>query len=72
MALATTNYGNRCHALLSNPIPLSQDPVTEGGHVHGVLCLQSEATVDELSGPTSANNIMAAATRDFSGLTLAS
>ena len=58
MAPATANHGNRHHGRLSHPIPPSQEPAAEGGRVHGVLCLWSGATVDELMGmgPTWANN----------------
>ena len=58
MAPATANHGNRHHGRLSHPIPPSQEPASEGGRVHGVLCLWSGATVDELMGmgPTWANN----------------
>ena len=58
MAPATVNHGNHHHGRLSHSIPPSQEPASEGGRVHGVLCLRSGATVDELmgTGPTWANN----------------
>ena len=46
--------------------------MAEGGLVYGVLCLWSGGTVDELMGPTWANNIMTMAAYDFPGLTLGS
>ena len=72
MAPATASHGNRHHGQLNHPIPPSQEPAAEGGRVHGVLCLWSGATTDELMGPTWANIIMTAATHYFSGLTLGS
>ena len=56
----------------SHLIPPPQEPTAEGGRIHGVLRLRSGATVDALVGPTWARNIMTAATRDFTGLTLSS
>ena len=68
MALATANHDNRRHGRLSHANPLSQEPAAEDGCVHSVICLKSGATVDELMGPTLANNIMTAATHNFSTL----
>ena len=70
MAPTTANHNNRRHGRLANHFPLSQGPVAEGEHVHGVLHLQSGATVDELMGQTWAHNAMTVATPVFSGLTL--
>ena len=72
MTLVTVNHVSLRHCRLSHPIPRSQGPRAKAGRVHGILHTRSGATVDELMGSTWANNIMAASTPDFSGLTLGS
>ena len=56
MTPTTAYHDNRHHNRLSNPIPSLQEPMAEGGRVHGVLRLWSGATVYELRGPIWANN----------------